>query len=245
MIEELLNELNMQGALSYYQKVDEGEYESSNLLENMLRSECYARNEKKIVSRLKTAGYPYEKEWSQVNLTANPKIPFKKLKSYSSGAFIKEKKNICFIGAPGLGKTHSLVAIGRDLCRLGKTVKFYTAMDLITKLEEARGDSRLSKLMANLMKPDLLIIDELGFVPLGDEGARLLFDVFSKRYDKGSLAISTNLSLPKWVQTFGSIELTNALIDRFSHRCDIHIFEGESYRFIESKKNVEEKQITN
>jgi DNA replication protein DnaC len=91
--------------------------------------------------------------------------------------------------------------------------------------------------MAGLMKPNLLIIDELGFIPLNDTGSRLLFDVFSKRYDKGPIAVSTNLSLPKWIQTFGSVEMTNALIDRFTHRCDIHMFEGESFRFLESKKN--------
>ena len=89
--------------------------------------------------------------------------------------------------------------------------------------------------MGQLQKPDLLIVDELGFVPLSDNGARLLFDVFSKRYESGSIAVTTNLSLPKWVQTFGSIELTNALIDRFTHRCYIFTFEGESYRFLESK----------
>lgn len=236
MIEELLTELNMAGGLAYYQKVDEGECRPENLLENILRSECCHREEKRIVRRLKLASFPYEKEWAQIEPSQNPKVPFKKLKTYSTGQFVKEGKNLCFIGAPGLGKTHSLVAIGRDLCRLGMNIKFFTAIDLVTKLEEAKEELRLSRLMKTLMKPDLLVIDELGFVPLGDQGARLLFDVFSKRYDKGSIAVSTNLSLPKWVQAFGSVELTNALIDRFTHRCDIHIFEGESYRFIESKK---------
>lgn len=236
MIEELLTELNMNGALSYYQKMSEENEEPDNLLENLLRTECCHREEKKISRRLKQAVFPYDKEWSQIDQVKNPKVPFKKLKSYSTGQFVRDRKNLCFIGAPGLGKTHSLVAIGRDLCRLGMNIKFYTALDLVTKLEEAKDELKLSKFMKTLMRPDLLIIDELGFVPLGEQGARLLFDVFSKRYDKGAIAVSTNLSLPKWVQAFGSVELTNALIDRFTHRCDVHIFEGESYRFLESKE---------
>ena len=91
--------------------------------------------------------------------------------------------------------------------------------------------------MQSLTKPQLLIIDELGFVPFSESGARLLFDVFASRYERGSIAVSTNLSYDKWIQIFGSVELTAALIDRFTHRCLIYTFEGRSVRLIEAKKN--------
>jgi len=90
--------------------------------------------------------------------------------------------------------------------------------------------------MQSLIKPQLLIIDELGFVPFSENGARLLFDVFASRYERGSIAVSTNLSFDKWIQVFGSVELTAALIDRFTHKCLIYSFEGESVRLIEAKR---------
>jgi len=102
--------------------------------------------------------------------------------------------------------------------------------------EEAKASHTLTKVMQTLVRPDLLIIDELGFVPFSENGARLLFDVFASRYEKGSIAVSTNLSFEKWDQIFGSTELTAALIDRFTHRCHIFSYEGRSARLMEAKE---------
>lgn len=236
MIEELMLELRLLGALNFYQSLKE-DLPKEDLLLSLLKSELENRTINRSKRRIISANFPYEREWPQIDINFNPKIDFRKIMNFSSGKFIDSKRNLCFIGSPGLGKTHSLISLGRDLCKIGYNVKFFTAIDLVNKLEESKLVGCLSKLMDKLMRPDLIIIDEMGFVPLSDNGARLLFDVFSKRYNKGSIAISTNLSLPKWIQTFGSIELTNALIDRFTHNCDIFIFEGESFRFNESKLN--------
>lgn len=241
MIAELLTELKMPGALESYLKHENKLSKQSPLLIEILQTEVDLRSNSRLERRLKRASFPFSREWCEIDEKVNSKIPFNKLKSYSKGKFMEEGKNLCFIGTPGLGKTHSLVAIGRDLCRVGYSVKFITAVELATKLEEASDELKLSKLMGSLMKPDLLIIDELGYIPLSETRSRLLFDVFSKRYEVGPIAVSTNLSLPKWIQVFGSIEMTNALIDRFTHRCNIHIFEGESFRFIESKRRVDKK----
>jgi DNA replication protein DnaC len=235
LIEELLQELKMFGSLQFFQSLKE-DYSETNLLEEILKNEINWRSDKIKKRRLQSAHFPFAKEWVSIDASKNPKIPFEKIKKSSNGEFILQKRNICFIGAPGLGKTHCAVAIGRNLCEQGHSVKFFTAMNLVTQLEEAKDEHRLTKLMEKILSPKLLIIDELGFVPLSDNGARLLFDVFSKRYEQGSILITTNLDLPKWMQTFGSKELTTALIDRFTHRCDIFVFEGESYRFLESKK---------
>lgn len=241
MITELLVELKMPGALENYLKNENKLNKHSSAIIEMLQAELNLRCNTRLEKRLRFATFPFSREWCEIDDTVNPKVHFNKLKNYSKGKFMEEKKNLCFIGAPGLGKTHSLVAIGRDLCRIGYSVKFITAVELATKLEEASDELKLSKFMSLLMKPDLLIIDELGYIPLSETRSRLLFDVFSKRYEAGPIAISTNLSLPKWIQVFGSIEMTNALIDRFTHRCNIHIFEGESFRFIESKRRLEKK----
>ena len=236
MIEELLQNLKMFGALNFYRTIKETEYDNGDLVLQLLKNEHDWKSEKRKSRRFQMANFPYVREWSSINNSANPKIPFEKIKKFSNGDFVNQKRNLCFIGAPGLGKTHCSVAIGRALCEQGNTVRFYSAIDMVLKLEEAQSNNTLGRLMEKILTPDLLIIDELGFVPFSDNGARLLFDIFSKRYEQGSILITTNLDLPKWIQTFGSIELTKALIDRFTHRCDIFVFEGDSYRFLESKK---------
>ncbi len=154
------------------------------------------------------------------------------------GKFLEQRRNVCFIGTQGTGKTHSLISLGRELCRKGHTVRFYTACELVNVLEEAKRDVMLTKVMKSLLTPKLLIIDELGFVPFSDNGARLLFDVFASRYERGSTAVSTNLSLDKWVEVLGSVELTAALIDRFCHRAEIFAFQGKSVRLFQTKNNV-------
>jgi DNA replication protein DnaC len=236
MIENLLKELKMYGALEYFEETGKNRIPKEEYLRAMLETEVDRRSINALNRRLKYAHFPLNREWEEIDLKRNPKIEFKRIKEHSKGKFVEENKNLCFVGAPGLGKTHSLVSIGKDLCRKGVSVKCYSACDLVTMLEEAKVNNELSKVMVKIMKPQLLIIDELGFVPFSEVGSRLLFDVFSKRYEKGSIAVSTNLSFQKWPQIFGSIELTQALIDRFTHRCDIFTFEGESVRFSESKK---------
>lgn len=193
------------------------------------------------MKRMKNANFPYVREWSEIKTEKNPIIPFNEIEKFRDGAFLENGKNICFIGNPGTGKTHCLVAIGRELCRKGITVKFITACDLVTKMLEARKNNNLTKLMEQLMKPRLLIIDELGFIPFSEDGARLLFDVFSKRYERGSIAVSTNLSFEKWTQIFGSIELTTALIDRFTHRAEILVFDGQSVRYMDAKAKLKKE----
>ncbi len=241
MIEELLSKLKMYGALEHYEALTDDKFDSKELLKHMLEAEVFRRSSNALQRRLKYANFPLDREWEQIDYKRNPKIDFKKIKAHSNGNFVQEKRNLCFIGAPGLGKTHSLVAIGKDLCRQGMAVKCYSACDLVVMLEEAKANNELSKVMNKVMAPQLLIIDELGFVPFSENGARLLFDVFSKRYENGSIAVSTNLSFQKWPQIFGSIELTQALIDRFTHRCEIFTFEGESIRFTESKNDKTRK----
>ena len=139
------------------------------------------------------------------------------------------------VGYQGTGKTHSLIAIGRELCRKGFTVKFHSAYQLVNQLEEAKANHTLGKLMKLIQRPQLLIIDELGFVPFSETGARLLFDVFACRYERGSIAVSTNLTFNKWDQIFGSMELTAALVDRFTHHALIYNYDGDSVRLMDAR----------
>ncbi len=238
MIEQLLTDLKLFGALEFYNELGDSNVSIEKFLHGMLENEKDRRSKQALKRRLAMALFPYVREWEQIEEDRNDEIPFSKIKAFSKGDFINTKTNLCLVGAPGLGKTHSLVAIGRDLCRQGFNVKFYTACDLVNHLEEAKKKLELTKFMDRILAPHLLIIDELGFVPFSDNGARLLFDVFSKRYERGSIAVSTNLGFNKWAEIFGSIELTTALIDRFTHNCEIYTYKGQSIRFKQSKEKI-------
>ncbi|WP_435548305.1 IS21-like element helper ATPase IstB [Desulfobacterium sp. N47] len=235
MLNNLLLELNMQGAVAAYEKLNQTTTDKELLMIQLLEAELQHRKDKSMKRRLQQARFPVEKEWVEIDPALNPKIDFRRIEKLFDGNFLEIKQNLCFAGLQGTGKTHSLIALGRQLCRKGKTVRFYTACGLVNALEEAKHSLTLGKLMNTLLIPKLLIIDELGFVPFSENGSRLLFDVFASRYERGSIAVSTNLSFEKWVQVFGSVELTAALVDRFTHKAEIMLFEGDSVRLMQTK----------
>jgi len=208
----------------------------------LLQAECDYRHQQALERGIKKASFPIDKAWNEIDHRLNPKIDFKSVQALGNGEFIQKKENICLMGTQGTGKSHSLIALGRQLCNEGYSVKFYTACSLVNALEEAKAQLKLNKFMQDILKPQLLVIDELGFVPFTENGARLLFDVFSRRYEHGSIAISTNLSFEKWVQIFGSVELTAALVDRFTHRSHNFVYEGESIRLMEAKGRKRENK---
>jgi DNA replication protein DnaC len=233
MLKKTLVSLKMKGALSVL--------DSLNTIQNkdefaiaLLQAELNYRHQKALERGLKAAAFPIEKVWNEIDHTLNPRIDFKSIQALGSGEFIQRKENVCLMGGQGTGKSHSLIALGTQLCEEGYSVKFYTACSLVIALEEAKAMNQLSQFMKSILKPQLLVIDELGFVPFTETGARLLFDVFSRRYENGSIAVSTNLSFEKWVQVFGSVELTAALVDRFTHKAHNFVFDGDSIRFLEA-----------
>ncbi len=224
----------MQGAINVLTDLEKVSDREEFLIQ-LLQAEKLYREKRAAKRRLSSAKFPVEKEWSDIDPLLNKNIEFAAVKRLGDGAFVKACQNLCLLGQQGTGKTHSLIALGRELCRKGYTVRFYTACELVNLLEEAKAVHNLRQTMQALLKPSLLVIDELGFVPFSENGARLLFDVFASRYERGSIAITTNLSLNKWIQVFGSKELTCALLDRFTHNARIFTYEGESVRLQQAK----------
>lgn len=241
MLEKLLVELKMKGSLQAIETIcqikDKEEFVTA-----LLQAEWDYRHQRALERRMSKAKFPTDKGWSEIDPKLNPKINFKEVQKLGNCEFICKKENLCLMGQQGTGKSHSLIALGRQACERGFTVKFYTACALVNDLEEAREQHKLSRLMQDIVKPSLLVIDELGFVPFSERGASLLFDVFASRYERGSIAVSTNLSFDKWVQIFGSLELTAALIDRFTHRAHIHVYEGESVRLRHARNKSNERR---
>lgn len=239
MLKEILSELNMKGALEAIDVVSGQFNEKEEFTTALLQAERDYRHHCALIRRISSAKFPTDKRWHEIDPKLNPKIDFRSVQRLGSGEFIRRKENLCLMGQQGTGKSHSLIALGRQACEEGFSVKFCTACSLVNALEEAREQHKLSKLMQDISKPSLLIIDELGFVPFSERGASLLFEVFTSRYERGSIAVSTNLSFDKWVEVFGSEELTAALLDRFTHNAHIFVYEGSSVRLRQAKNRKE------
>ena len=151
------------------------------------------------------------------------------------GEYIDKRENILLVGNSGTGKTHIAIALAIAACGRGRRVRFYRVTELITQLLEAREERVLLRLKAQLAKLDLLILDELGYVPASKVGSELLFDVISTAYERNSVMVTTNLPFENWTEVLGSERLTGATLDRLTHRCHILEAGGESYRLRDAK----------
>jgi len=242
MLRNILTDLRMKGALSAYESLQkvEGKNEFATAL---LQAEYSYKQQLQIERRLKKATFSIDKEWHEIDPLLNPKIDFKKVQAFGNAEFVEKKENLCLVGNQGTGKSHCLIALGRQLCMSGYSVKFYTACGLVNALEEAKTQNKLISFMKTVIDPSLLCIDELGFVPFTENGARLLFDVFASRYERGSIAVSTNLTFDKWAQVFGSVELTAALVDRFTHRSHTVVYDGNSVRLLQATQKRKRENV--
>jgi len=193
-------------------------------------------------TRLKLAGFPALKDLETFDFTLVPAVSKPKVLELTRGEWIDQHYNCCLIGNSGTGKTHLAIALGQAACRSGKRVRFFTAATLVNRLEEAQKQYRLERLLGQLAKADLLIVDELGYLSFGRAGAELLFQVFADRYEQASVLITSNLPFSEWGQIFQGERMTAALLDRLTHRCHIFEMNGESYRFRESAKAAKEKK---
>jgi len=198
--------------------------------------EVEKRKANQLARRLKEAGFPQMKPLETTDLEKWPGINSLKIREYAQGDYIQKRENIIFIGKHGTGKTHAAIALGIEACRQGYKVIFMTAAHLVNKLLEVREEKGLNRFLKKLANVQLLIIDELGYLPFSQQGAQLLFQVFSDRYENRSTLITSNLAFAEWNSVFNDTNLTAALLDRLTHRCDIHQFTWESLRFKESLK---------
>jgi DNA replication protein DnaC len=192
--------------------------------------------------RIRDAQFPVIKTLETFDFKAQPSINEALVRELARGEYIGKKENALLIGNPGTGKTHIATALGFAACGQGKRVRFTTVTGLVTQLLEARENRFLQRLTRQLQKLDLLILDELGYVPFTQTGAELLFDVVSHAYERTSLIVTTNLPFENWTEIMGSERLTGALLDRLTHR--VHILEanGDSFRLKDAQKKLKNKK---
>jgi DNA replication protein DnaC len=204
--------------------------------------EVAARSANAVQARIRAAGFPVIKDFDTFDFTAVASLSKPKILELARGEWIEQRGNTCLLGSPGTGKTHLAIAIGLAACRQGRRVRFVTAASLVTRLEEAQKQYQLERVLSQLDKTDLLIVDELGYLSFSRAGAELLFQVFTDRYERRSLLVTSNLAFSEWGQVFQGERMTAALLDRFTHRCQIFEMNSESFRFRESMKNKKAKK---
>jgi len=198
--------------------------------------ELIERERKAAERRLKAAQFPNHKTLESFDFTAQPGVNKPLVLELVKGDYLDRRENLLFVGNSGTGKTHLATALGIAACQQGHKVRFFRVTELITLLLEAREDKELTRFKRQLSRLDLLILDELGYVPATKAGAELLFDVIAMAYERLSLVVTTNLPFENWTEVLGSERLTGAALDRLTHRCHILETRGDSYRLQEAKR---------
>jgi len=235
-----LKALKLPTFLSEYDKVarqcaEEGVDHTRYLL-RLAELELIDRERRLVERRIKQARFPTVKSLDSFDFMSIPSLNKSLVLELARCEYIDRRENIIALGNSGTGKTHIALGLGLAACQKGLTVGFTTASALVHELMEARDERRLLQLQKRLVGLKLLIIDELGFVPLSKTGAELLFEIFSQRYERGTTLITTNLPFDEWTDVFGSERLTGALLDRLTHHVHILEMNGDSYRLKQSKQ---------
>jgi len=200
----------------------------------LLELELIDRERRLVERRIRQARFPATKSLDSFVFTAIPSLNKMLVLELARCEYILRRENIIALGNSGTGKTHIALSLGLAACQKGFSVTFITAAQLVHQLMEARDEKRLLRLQRELQAPKLLIVDELGYVPLSSTGAELLFDVFSQRHERSSTIVTSNLPFEEWTSVLRSERLTGALLDRLTHHVHILSMNGDSYRLAQS-----------
>lgn len=204
-------------------------------LTRLSEQEMIERDRRKVEHRIKAAKFPVVKSLDSFDFAAIPKLNKMQVLELARCEWIERRENVITLGPSGTGKTHVALGLGLAACQKGMSVGFTTAAALVSEMMEARDERRLLRFQKQMAAYQLLIIDELGFVPLSKTGAELLFELISQRYERGASLITSNLPFDEWTETLGSERLTGALLDRITHHVNILEMNGDSYRLAQSR----------
>ena len=230
LLEEHLRLLKLPGALASYKRLSEKARDPIAYLADVMHAEVERRHENGIKVRIAAAHFPSLKTFDNFDFASQPNVPKTKVLELADARFVRERRNIVFYGPPGTGKTHCLIAIGLAACMQGHRTLFTTAAGLLTALLDAKHTGTIARKLRSLDRFGLLCIDELGYIPFEREATDLLFQVISQRYERSSIAITTNLAFEQWTQVFPDAMAASAVIDRIIHHGSIFEFSGTSHR---------------
>ena len=227
---DLCKQLHISGVYTYYCESTPHNDELESMLVALLQAELDVRMLNRQMKALRDAGFPTKKRFEDLVLDVLPEDGRRVVSELKSLAFIKEQKNVILVGNSGTGKTHLAIAAGVLVCEHNYRVMFRTAAGLVNEMIEARQDNRLSVLMRQFKKVDLLILDELGYITFDLAGAELMFQLLAARYETASTIITTNLSFSDWIKVFHDKSITAAILDRITHKALIVNMNGVSFR---------------
>ena len=200
-------------------------------LAGLMEGEALARQQRSIQRRIRQARFPVAKTLESFQWTWPRKINRLQVQNLFRLKFIEDNANVIFLGSVGLGKSHLATALGYAACQKGHSVLFTTAVDVVNTLAAAQNAGRLKPAFNRYIKPAVLILDELGYLPIDKTGADLLFQIISQRYERGSIIVTSNRVFKKWAEIFNNDStLTSALLDRLLHHAETVLIEGKSYR---------------
>ncbi len=221
---------------SHLEQAAQQQHTYADFLGPLLEAEVNARRRRALTTRLRLAGFPTVKTLSQFDFPFQPSLDERQVRELATLRFVQEGANIILLGPPGVGKTHLATGLAVAAIEGGHSAYFVTAQDLVTDLGKAAREGKLDPRLRFYLRPQVLVVDEVGYLPLDRVGATIFFQVVSARYERGSIVLTSNKSYADWGEVFGETTIAAAILDRLLHHSTTLNIRGESYRLKERKK---------
>ena len=245
-LKENLSNLNMKNTLTiidnYLEKALHDKTNIIDILDYLLMEEAKFKKKRAVESQIQMSGFPFKKTIDTFDFNFQPSIDKCQMEELLTMRFVENKENLIFLGPPGVGKTHLAVGIGMVAAQNRYSTYYISCHNLITQLNKAHYENRLTERLKTYSKYKVLIIDEIGYLPMDMQGANLFFQLIAKRYEKNTTIFTSNKPFSAWNEVFSDITIASAILDRILHHCTVINIKGESYRLKERKEFMKQKQ---